>query len=131
MIRRSLVWAFVLALGMLGLGTVHAQEFAPYEQSEFPNWALELRRAEIIAVGAFPVVAILTNFSYQLGRFAVRSIDAGEVAGEYAPALFSAGGTAPYSQRELRGLLIANVTLSAVVATIDWVLGRREQLDAP
>lgn len=121
----------VLALLLAVSSSLAAQESAPYDPAEFPNWALELRRAEIIAVGAFPVVAILTNVAYQLGRFAYWSVQQGAPAAEYAPALFSAGGSVPYTQRERRGLLIANVSLSAVVATIDWYLGTREDSDAP
>lgn len=38
----------------------------PYEKEEFPEWAWYIRRFEIMLLGSFPIIYIMTSFSYDL-----------------------------------------------------------------
>jgi hypothetical protein len=99
----------------------------PYDPTEFPEWSRDLRRGEIIALGAFPVAMIVSGLGYQLGRFGYQSIRAGEVAGEYAPGFFTPSDGARYNSDERVGLIISGAVISAGVALADYLLGRREE----
>lgn len=99
----------------------------PYSPEEFPTWARDLRRGEIVALGAFPIALILTNVSYRLGRFTVESIQRGEFATEYAPAFVSPEQRAPQTDEEQLTLLLTSGVLSVAVALADYLLGRRER----
>lgn len=105
-------------------------EPAPYEPEEFPQWARDLRRGEIIALGAFPVAMIISGLGYQLGRFAYQSAAAGEVRQEYIPGFFSPESGPRYNSSERVGLIVSGAIISAGVAVADFVLGRRETQDS-
>lgn len=99
----------------------------PYERDEFPEWAWDLRRGEIIAFGAFPVAMILSGISLQLGRFAVASIQEGRFSQENAPFFLSTRTGPRFDEGERVGLLISAGIISVGVAVADYLLGRREQ----
>ncbi len=120
----------VIGLALIVLTvTIFAQETArepePYDPSEFPAWSRDLRRAEIISVGAFPIAMILSGFAYQIGRFAWYSADAGSAVMEYAPWFLSTSTGERYTNDERKGLIVAGVSVSLVVAAIDYLVGRR------
>lgn len=111
------------------LGPVPAQdavEPAPYEPEEFPQWARNLRRGEIVALGVFPIAYLATTIAYDLFRFGRESFASGRVAVEYAPLFFAPPDAPGYSKEERRGVLIASLSLSTVVAVADYLLGRPE-----
>jgi len=110
-------------------GSAWLDEPAPYEPEEFPRWARDLRRGEIIAFGAFPVAMIVSGIGYQLGRFGYQSIAAGQVQPEYAPGFFSPQTGARYNNSERVGLIISGAIISVGVAVADYILGRREKQD--
>lgn len=99
----------------------------PYDPIEFPAWSRDVRRGEIIALGAFPIAMILSGLSYQLGRFAYQSADAGEVRSEYAPWFFSTASGPRYNNEERIGLIVSAATISVGIAILDYALGRRER----
>ncbi|SIP98263.1 hypothetical protein SAMN05920897_10284 [Alkalispirochaeta americana] len=99
----------------------------PYEREEFPDWARDLRRGEIVAIGSFPLAVILSGIGLQLGRFAVKSLEEGQFSQEYAPFFFSTRTGSQYNQEERVGLLISAGIISVGVAVADYILGRRER----
>lgn len=99
----------------------------PYSPEEFPGWAHDLRRGEIIALGSFPVALILTNLGYRLGRFTVESIQRGEFAQEYAPAFTTPEQRATLNDQQQLGILLTAGVISIGVAVADYLLGRREE----
>lgn len=99
----------------------------PYDPDEFPLWAHDLRRAEIVALGAFPVAMIVSGLGYQLGRFAYFSIREGQASEQYAPGFLSPEGGPRYTSQERIGLVISGMVISTLVATVDHLLARRER----
>lgn len=97
---------------------------APYEPEEFPQWARDLRRGEIIALGVFPIAYLATTIAYDLFRFGRESAVSGRIAVEYAPLFFAPPDAPGYSKEERRGVLVASLSLSTLVAVADFVLGR-------
>jgi hypothetical protein len=99
----------------------------PYDPEEFPQWARDLRRGEIIALGAFPLSMVITSFAYELGRFGYYSARDGGAAGEYAPWFFSTSAEGAFTNGERIGLVLTSAVLSVGVGFADYLLGRRER----
>ncbi len=99
----------------------------PYAPEEFPGWARDLRRGQIIALGVFPVSLILTQLTYDLARFGVKSAQAGEFDREAAPWFFAPPGVQRFSQEEKETILITSAVVSVAFALVDYALGRRER----
>lgn len=93
----------------------------PYTEEEFPKWARDLRRAEIIAIGSFPFTLFFTNFAYDTYRFAANGFDPA-----YRPWPFRGPNSAGFTKGERIGVLVASLSLSVVIATVDYFLGRAE-----
>ena len=103
----------------------------PYRPEEFPQWTRDLRRGEIIALGAFPVAMILSGLSYQVGRFTYHSIAAGSPQPEYAPGFLSPDSGPRYTGDERVGLIVSGAIISLGIAVADYLLGRRERTAEP
>jgi hypothetical protein len=106
------------------------REPEPYHPEEFSEWALALRRGEIVAFGSFPITLLATRLLYGLGRFVAKSIQAGEIDARYAPLFFAAPGAPDPSRGEQIVVLSVSFSLSVGVAVADFLLGRREDSDA-
>ncbi len=89
----------------------------PYAPDEFPQWLHDLRRGEIITIGAFPIVYLFTQLGYNIYRYSVHGGDS-----QYAP--LGNPNQVPYSTSETIGVLLGAASLSVVVATADYLIGR-------
>ena len=89
----------------------------PYSPDEFPQWLHDLRRGEIITIGAFPIVYLFTQLGYNIYRYSVHGGDS-----QYAP--LGNPNQVPYSTGETIGVLLGAASLSVVVATADYLIGR-------
>jgi hypothetical protein len=94
----------------------------PYRPEEFPGWALDLRRAEIIFFGSLPFSLFFTFEAYDLGRFVVNGFDP-----LLAPWPLRAGSEigAGYTPAEKGWLIASAITVSLGVSVADYLLGRR------
>jgi hypothetical protein len=120
--RRSIT---VFALGLLLLNPVFGQsgeepaEPVPYTDDEFPQWLLDLRRAEVITLGSLPITITVSFFVYDLVRYALHGFDR-----LYNP--FGSPNPVPYEPLENIGVFVAAGTTSLLIAVIDFYLGRAE-----
>ncbi len=83
----------------------------PYKKEEFPQWAHDLRRFEVIAFGAFPLTYMIGSLGY--GLYDVSTGGEGN---------FSFYGNR--SQEDYKILLITASTLSLGVAVADFIIGK-------
>lgn len=82
-------------------------EYEPYEENEFPSWAMELRRAETIFFGSFVITLPISMLSFSL---------ADRFSNSFNPnpgmmMLYEVGAAS---------------ALSLIVVGIDWLLGLNE-----
>ena len=91
----------------------------PYSPDEFPRWAADVWRAEVIAVGSFPFALFVTLEVYDTVRYVSNGLNPA-----YAPWPFGSGSAASYSPAETGWLAVSAVSLSAVIAGIDFFIGR-------
>ncbi len=94
----------------------------PYEREEFPEWAHDLRRAEIIFIGSFPITFLFSSLGYDVIRFAANGFSR-----EYAPALLNNPTTVPLSSGERLGVVLTSLGISAVIALVDFIIGTGEE----
>lgn len=122
--RFSLV---LIALAVLA-GAVHSQEQPAvgsdtdpeeYSEQEFSPVLRNLRRAEIIMLGTFPVTLFLSLEAFDIYRFA-----ASGGAPEYAPWPFRPPGAVGYTEKENLGVFLAAVSTSVLIAAADYIVGR-------
>jgi len=89
----------------------------PYTEDEFPAWALDLRRAEIIFFGSLPFTFLLAFEGVEVGRYIAHNYDA-----DYTPFPFRSGNPKEYSLEENLLIIGSAVALSLVVALIDFII---------
>lgn len=94
----------------------------PYEEEEFAQWMLDLRRAEIVLVGSLPLTLFFTDLGYQLIRFAAHNFEEG-----YAPMLAGNPVGIPLEETEKLGVLIASLSISAVISIVDFIIGEVQE----
>jgi hypothetical protein len=93
----------------------------PYRPEEFPAWALDLRRAEVVFFGSLPFSLFFTFEAYDLGRFVASGFDPLQ-----APWPMRAGSEigAGYTPAEKGWLIVSAITVSLGVSVADYLLGR-------
>ena len=125
--RRAALLLVILTAG--GALPVSAQEPAPipepYTEDEFSDSIQGLRRAEIVAVGAYPFTLLFAILVYDYARWA-----GGGFAAEAAP-FRRPPGEDPFSDDEKVGIAIGAAGAAVAVAVADYLLGRAEAGQPP
>jgi len=62
-----LLFCFCLS-GLFAQSTDPQMTSTQFDMTGFPQWSKDLRRAEIIAFGSFPLMYLFTTYSIELGR---------------------------------------------------------------
>ena len=127
--RHSAILLFLFALGICqGL---HAQanklQPEPYEPDEFPEWAVDLRRAEIVSVGSFPLTYLFASLAFDIGRYIDKLSNDPANSQDYAPLFFGNSLKKTYTQDQQVGVVLGAVGTSIVVALVDFFLGLDEK----
>jgi len=97
----------------------------PYTDTEFQPWVLQLRRAEIIAIGAFPLAYLLTGLGYDYYYYLSNGTPQDNIPWPVGP------GTSRWLAPTQSALLDKkNITLVSfsllsgiILAGVDWWLG--------
>jgi hypothetical protein len=118
--KKALIAAvFALAATHAGIAQATAAP-TPYVDEEFPEWALELRRFEIITIGAFPIALFFTSFGFDSYDFFFNPDITIRFNPAYAPWPFGAGRT--LTQDEIVTRVLVALSVSAVIGFIDWLI---------
>ncbi len=112
------LFIFILFISAAPLFGDSLPDYEPYEKDEFPGWALDLRRGEVIFFGTIPFTFFVSTLSYNMYIYASNNFDT-----NFAPALF--GNTTPpiLSKNEKLQIIAVSVSLSAFLAFLDYLLG--------
>ena len=124
---RKLTAVFLLTALFLsfftGCTTVESEEYelgesdepVPYEEDEFPDWAKDLRRAEIIFAGSLPFTIMLSNAGYGVYGMLTSESGSGDITS------FTTSTT--MTNDEKFAILLTGAGLSAGLALVDWIIG--------
>jgi hypothetical protein len=125
--RRGLV--FVLLLSMLGRQLqAQSKEILPsteFDTSEFPLWAKDLRRAEIVAFGSLPFTMFFATFAMDTFRFANNGANF-----RYAPWPFKSAGAVDMDSWERTQTIITAAAASVVISLVDYFIVRYKRSKA-
>ena len=93
-------------------------DYEPYEEEEFPKWARDLRRGEIIFFGTIPFTFFLSTLTLDIYRYTSNNFDP-----DLVPALF--GNTTPpvLTKDDKLQIISFSVSLSFLLFVIDYLLG--------
>ncbi len=118
----------LIALAVLA-GSVYSQQQTDvgsdtdpegYTEQEFSPFLRDLRRAEIVMLGTFPMTLFLSLEAYDIYRFA-----ASGGAPEYAPWPFRPPGAVGYDWKdESRWILLAALSTSVLITAADYIVSR-------
>ncbi|MBU8913732.1 MAG: hypothetical protein KOO61_06875 [Spirochaetales bacterium] len=101
----------------------HETPTAETAPTETPRWARNLRRAEIVATGSFPLTLLAARLTYSLLRFAVHGIQDRTTAMDYAPWFLAPPGAPELEFTEKLGIVAGAASLSSLIALIDYRRG--------
>jgi len=93
----------------------------PYKAEEFESFVLDLRRAEIIALGTLPFALILSGLGYDYWYWIEQGRTPALVPWPVGPGTSTFIGE-PLNQKN-RAVIFLGLGISAGVALLDWVLG--------
>lgn len=85
-----------------------------YEDDEFPQTLKDIRRFEIITLGALPFVTLDTTLAYSTYRYARNDFD-----DTYKPDIFSPSS---FSQEEQKGIILTSVGICAGIGLTDLIV---------
>ena len=86
----------------------------PYDKDELPQCVKDIRRFEIITLGALPFITLDTSLAYSTYRYAKNDFDEA-----YKPDIFSKNN---YTQDEQAGIIITSVGICVGIGLTDLVI---------
>lgn len=89
----------------------------PYAKEEFPQWALDVRRAEAVAFGALPFTIFFAQFAIDSRRYYENDWDR-----RYAPWPIKAAGAVSMTEGEYLTAFTAGCIGAATIALVDYVI---------
>ena len=107
-------------------GTPGAPQAAQaYTDQEFEPWVLKLRRAEILAVGAFPLVYLFSGLGYDYFYYLSRGFPQDNIPWPAGPGTSQWTPLNQPDQLQQKNLTLVGVSLAVGVAlaALDWALG--------
>ncbi|HOX92649.1 MAG TPA: hypothetical protein PLC54_06975 [Spirochaetales bacterium] len=113
----------VLCLCALGLVASIGAQSAPsplpqaYTADEFPAWAHELRRWEIVSLGSFPIALFYTKLAFDFARYASNGFDP-----RFVPWPFKNEFSYAPSAGEQRTMFLSAAAVAAVAGFADWLI---------
>lgn len=89
----------------------------PYSDNEFPGFLHDLRRAEIITLGAMPFITFNATLGYSLGKFAFNNFDP-----QYFVNPFAQSSDSSFSTDEQIGIILTSLGISLCIGITDLIV---------
>lgn len=89
----------------------------PYAEDEFPGFLDDLRRAEVITLGAMPFVTFNATLGYSFGKFAFNNFDP-----SYFVNPFAQSSESSFSTDEQIGLILTSLGISLCIGITDLIV---------
>jgi hypothetical protein len=126
-VRIALVMIVILLAAPLWAQQAEQQGTEPeeYAEDEFSPFLRNLRRGEIVMLGSFPLTLFLTLQGFDIYRFVVNYGEPDAYRYGFWP--YRSTDPAPYSSREVTGIIITAVSASLLIAVTDYFIGRARQ----
>ena len=94
-------------------------EVEPYDKVEFPQFLLDMRRAEIVTFGSYPFTTMAVGAGFSLFKYFSSGMDS-----KYTPNPFIKTSSANLTDAETRGIILGAAGLSLGIGIIDFFLNQ-------
>jgi hypothetical protein len=99
-----------------------------FDTTDFPQWAKDLRRWDIILFGSFPFAMFTATFFHDMYRWNnANGMDFSEAGRRYAPWPLKSAGAVEMTKEEYERTIWAAVGLSVAVAVTDLIIHKAKQ----
>jgi len=102
-------------------------DYEPYAPEEFPGWAHTLRRFETIFFGSLPFSFLFSSLGFDFYAWFANDFD-----DNYLPLFL---GTSPekedFNRSTMWGRITISISLSAIIASLDYLIDRRKDEASP
>jgi len=99
-----------------------------FDTTDFPQWAKDLRRWDIIAFGVFPFAMFTTTFVTDLFRWGyANGMNFSDEGRRYAPWPFKSAGAVEMSREEYERTIWIAIGISAAIALADFIIVKIRQ----
>ncbi|MBO4732459.1 MAG: hypothetical protein J5597_06625 [Spirochaetaceae bacterium] len=95
------------------------EDAEPYQYEEFPEWAHQLRRSEIITVGSYPFTMMSVGFGYSLYRYF-----ANDMSSSYSPNPFVNANSKNYTADEQKKMIKYAAGMSLGIGLLDFIINQ-------
>lgn len=89
----------------------------PYTEDEFPAFMYDLRRAEIITLGAMPFITLGTSLGYSFGKYAYHGFDSNYFSNPFAKTEENM-----YTPDEQVGIILTSLGISLGIGITDLIV---------
>lgn len=109
---------FIILISLFSASApVFSQTAEPYKEEEFPGILHDIRRAEIITLGAMPFITFSATLGYSFGKYASHNFDS-----SYFVNPFSSTDENSFSTDEQIGILLTSLGISAGIGLTDFIV---------
>lgn len=112
---KKIIFCFLALISLLS--SIFSETPEPYKPEEFPGILHDLRRAEIITLGAMPFITFNVSLGYSFGNYASHNFDY-----SYFKNPFAQDSESSYSQDEQIGILLTSIGISAGIGITDFIV---------
>lgn len=99
----------------------------PYGADEFPPWAEDLRRFDVISIGSWPISFLFSSLAFDLGRWVGLSISGDNRATQYAPLFFAPANKPANTLEETQTIIWISVGMSLTIGLTDYLIGQAKR----
>ena len=118
-LKKIKITAFILIFSLFAenLFSAESKTPEPYSDNEFPGFLHDLRRAEIITLGAMPFITFNATLGYSLGKFAFNNFDP-----QYFVNPFAQSSDSSFSTDEQIGIILTSLGISLCIGITDLIV---------
>ena len=118
MFKKTLFMTVTFVFLCTGVFADTTMKIEPYTKDEFPDWARDLRRAEIVSLGSLPFTSLSVTLSYSIYRY----IDSGFNKDYFPNPLAKSSEAANLTVDEQKRILNVSICLSLAVGIADFIV---------
>jgi len=120
MVKKRILLFFILIFSFYQIfaDNVKSTTPEPYSKEEFPGFMHDLRRAEIITLGAMPFVTFNLTFGYSFANYAIHGFDSSYWVNPFA----NSSDDNAFSSDEQIAIIVASVCISAGIGLTDFIV---------
>ena len=116
------------ALQVQAQSSTSATTTVTFDTTDFPQWAKDMRRWDIIAFGSFPFSMFTVTFFSDVFRWAdANKMDFSEAGRRYAPWPLKSAGAVEMTKEEYQRTILIAAGVSAVIAFTDLIIVKIRQ----